>query len=420
MKPRSIDHAANEIAARLIDRVWRSYHEPAVTVVLPNGKELGDTSAASIGRIRIRELKPLLAMLWSRDLAVGDCYASGAIEIDGDLLAILDAVHSKLPSWSRWRALRSRLPRVTAPKIEVSSARRNASLHYEADTAFYKLWLDESMTYTCAYFEDEHSTLANAQLAKLDHVCRKLLLKPGERVVEAGSGWGGLAIHMARNYGVSVDCYNVSAQQNHAAKEMAADAGVADQIQFFTRDYRAIDGTYDAFVSVGMLEHVGARHYRELGNIIRRAIGTTGRGLIHTIGRDLPLPTNRWIATRIFPDGYAPSLAEALQVFEPNALSVLDVENLRLHYARTLKLWLENLRAAEDSIMEENGAEFFRRWELYLASACAGFRNGWLQLFQLTFAASQCNALPMTRAHTLPRDTRDAESGTDRALRIVG
>jgi cyclopropane-fatty-acyl-phospholipid synthase len=420
VKPRFAHRIANRIAARLLARVWRSYDQPAVTIVLPNGNELGDTSTASIGRIHIRALKPLLAMAWSRDLAVGDGYASGAIEIDGDLLAILDAIHTKLPRWSRWQSLRSYMRRSIAPQIKVNSARRNASAHYEADTTFYKLWLDESMTYTCAYFENDDSTLADAQLAKLDHVCRKLRLKPGERVVEAGSGWGGLAIHMARNYGVSVDCYNVSAQQNDTAKEMATDAGVADQIQFFTRDYRAIDGTYDAFVSVGMLEHVGARHYRELGNIIRRTIGTTGRGLIHTIGRDLPLPTNRWIATRIFPDGYAPSLAEALHVFEPNALSVLDVENLRLHYARTLELWLGNLRAAEDSIIEKNGAEFFRRWELYLASACAGFRKGWLQLFQLTFAGSQCNALPMTRAHTLPRDTRDAESGADRALRIVG
>jgi cyclopropane-fatty-acyl-phospholipid synthase len=226
-----------------------------VSIELPDGRTLGDTSTTAIGRVRIRELSPLAAMLWNRDLAVGDAYASGAIEIDGDLITVLNSVHSKLSEWSRWQALRAIMRRLIAPSIAADSAGRNASAHYEADSDFYRLWLDQTMTYTCAYFENDDSTLAVAQVAKLDHVCRKLRLQPGERVVEAGSGWGSLAIHMARNYGVSVDCYNVSAQQNDAAKKTAADAGVANQTRFFSEDYRAIDESYDAFVSVGMLEH---------------------------------------------------------------------------------------------------------------------------------------------------------------------
>jgi len=368
-----------------------------VTVELPGGRTIGCHEAQAVGHIRIANYRWLLRALLDRDLAVGDAYVDGSIAIDGDIIAVLETAHRSLPRWSvtrsRLREAGDSLPR----RISGASAHQNAAYHYETDAEFYRLWLDPSMTYTCAYFEDDAMDLAHAQTAKLDYVCRKLLLTPGERVVDAGSGWGALAIHMATHYDVTVDCFNISHRQNEIAAERAAQAGVADKIRFVDADYRSIEDSYDVFISIGMLEHVGLRHYRKLGAIARRAIGSNGRGLIHTIGRDFPMPTNGWIARRIFPGGYAPALSETMQIFEPNGLSVLDVENLRPHYARTLECWLANLHRERGVIEERYGAAFFRRWELYLASACAGFRTGWLELYQLVFSAAESNAVSLVR-----------------------
>ena len=223
-------------------------------------------------------------------------------------------------------------------------SRSNIHRHYNIGNDFYQLWLDEQLVYTCAYYAKPEMTLAEAQIAKMDHVCRKLGLKPGESVVEAGCGWGSLARHMARHYGVKVTAYNISTEQIRYARERAKAEGLDDKIQFIEDDYRTISGRYDAFVSVGMLEHVGRENFTALGGVVQRCLALNGRGLIHSIGRNLPRKTNPWLEKRIFPGAYIPSLREMLNVIEPCGLSVLDVENLRLHYARTLADWLRKLR----------------------------------------------------------------------------
>ncbi len=407
----------------MVELLWRSYGEPPVEVELRDGSVIGPRGSDAIGRIAIHNYGWLLGALRDRDLAVGDAYAGGSISIDGDLIAVLDAAHRTPPKWADHR---SRLPGIAtevARRIGRRTARRNAAHHYEADTEFYRLWLDPSMTYTCAYFENDAMNLAEAQAAKLDYVCRKLHLAPGDRVVDAGSGWGSLAIHMAAHYGVHVDCFNVSPLQNEYAARLAERAGVADKIRFHTADYRSINDRYDVFVSVGMLEHVGLAHYEELGAVVRRAIGSDGRGLIHSIGRDFPMATNGWIRQRIFPGGYAPALTEAMRVFQPNRLSVLDVENLRPHYARTLECWLSNLQRERATIEDRYGVGFYRRWELYLASACSGFRNGWLQLYQIAFASSESNEVLRVRASPTggaEENSQAQRSGAVRPLREVG
>jgi cyclopropane-fatty-acyl-phospholipid synthase len=259
------------------------------------------------------------------------------------------------------------------------------------------------MVYTCAYFPTRDVSLEAAQTAKLDLVCRKLQLKPGERVVEAGCGWGALALHMARKFGVKVRAFNISKSQLTFARERAANEGLDDLVEFVEADYREIEGRYDVFVSVGMLEHVGQRHYRELGQVIDRCLPPDGRGLIHSIGTDRPGRLNSWIERRIFPGAQPPSLGEMMPLFGPAGFSVLDVENLRLHYALTLRHWRERFIKSQDRVLEMFDQQFVRAWLFYLASSETAFSSGHLQLFQVLFARKGCNAIPWTRA-SLYRD----------------
>ena len=204
---------------------------------------------------------------------------------------------------------------------------------------------------------------------------------------------------MAKNYGVRVKAFNISREQILVARELATREGLNSQVEFIEDDYRNISGQFDVFASVGMLEHVGAEHYRELGRVIHRAIGTSGRGLLHFIGRNRPGTFSPWIRKRIFPGAYTPALREMLDLLEPWNFSVLDVENLRLHYEKTLQHWLTRFETSTDQITKMFGPEFVRAWRLYLAGSIAAFRAGTLQLFQVTFAGPECRQIPWTRAY---------------------
>jgi cyclopropane-fatty-acyl-phospholipid synthase len=272
--------------------------------------------------------------------------------------------------------------------------------HYDLGNDFYALWLDAQLVYTCGYFPDPDMSLDAAQEAKLDLVCRKLRLRPGEKVVEAGCGWGALALHMARQYGARVRAFNVSKEQLAYARARAIREGLAGRVEFVDDDYRNVSGPCDAFVSVGMLEHVGLRHLKSLATVLRRTVKRDGgRGLLHFIGRDVPRPLNSWMRRRIFPGGYPPTLAEVTtRVLGPAAMSVLDVENLRLHYARTLAVWGERFADAADEVRTRFGPEFTRAWELYLAGSEAAFTTGWMQLFQIVFAPRESAPPSWTRS----------------------
>jgi cyclopropane-fatty-acyl-phospholipid synthase len=298
------------------------------------------------------------------------------------------------PTWGE------RVRAVLSSANSLNNARRNVHHHYDLGNDFYALWLDPEMVYTCAYFPDPALSLDAAQRAKLDLVCRKLRLQPGETVIETGCGWGALALHMARHYGVRVRAFNVSKEQLQYARARAIRENLSTRVEFIDDDYRNASGVYDVFVSVGMLEHIGLRHLRSLGTVLRRTLKRDGgRGLLHFIGRDVRRPLNSWIRRRIFPGGYPPTLAEVTtHVLAPAALSVLDVENLRLHYARTLALWSERFANAKDEVRSRFGPEFTRAWELYLAGSEAAFTTGWMQLFQIVFAPRESAPPSWTRS----------------------
>ncbi len=319
---------------RLLSQLHARLGSPPVELAVRDGACVGG-GAAPVARVTFASRRTLLSILVDPSLRFGDAYSDGRLTIEGDLVGLLEAVYRAGGAGRRDSLLRGPHGNTLA------SSRDNIHHHYDIGNDFYRLWLGSSMAYTCAYYPTRDATLDEAQVAKMDHVCRKLRLRSGESVVEAGCGWGTLALHMARRYGVRVRAFNISHQQVSYARERAAREGLASRVEYLEDDYRNITGRYDAFVSVGMLEHVGVRNYTTLGHIVHRCLGGRGRGLIHSIGRNSPAPLQPWIVKRIFPGAYPPSLWEMARIFEPWNLSVLDVENLRLHYAQTLRHWLQ-------------------------------------------------------------------------------
>ena len=385
---------------RYLLRTLRSLLGPIpVALVLRDAEDRPDRDEAIVGTVRIPDRSTLLSMVMNPEVAFGDAYSAGSIEVEGDLVRALEHVNASSPRVRNgyWRLLSKWLDWAQANTRRGSA--RNIHQHYDLSNDFYRLWLDRQMVYTCAYFPTPDVSLEDAQKAKMELVCRKLGLRPGETVLEAGCGWGSLAIYMARQYNVRVRAFNISHEQIAWARDAARNAGVSSQVEFIEDDYRNAGGRFDAFCSVGMLEHVGRENYHELGRVIHRTIGDTGRGFLHFIGRNRGQPISVWIRRRIFPGAYAPSLRESLEVLEPQNFSVLDIENLRQHYARTLEHWLARFDACFDKVVHQYGMDFARMWRLYLAGSIASFRAGNLQLFQVLFAGSRCRSIPWTREH---------------------
>jgi cyclopropane-fatty-acyl-phospholipid synthase len=379
----------------LVKRLLRHLGDPQIGVGLWNGEEISPSQGEPVAVVNLGNRRTLLGLLANPSLEFGDALSDGRIEVDGDLLEFLQEVYRAAGTVvSPWAAGWLRGLYVNT----IGRSRRNVHHHYDLGNDFYGLWLDKELVYTCAYFEDRRQTLEQAQRAKLDYVCRKLRLRVGESVVEAGFGWGALALHMARVYGVRVRAYNLSHEQTMYARHRAEAEDLASRVSFIEDDYRNISGTYDVFVSVGMLEHVGRRRYQQLGEVINRCLKSDGRGLVHSIGRNRPAPIDAWIGRRIFPGAYPPTLQEMMDVFQPWEFSVLDVENLRLHYARTLEHWLERFESHQDQVVSMFDPRFVRMWRLYLTGSIAAFQAGMLQLYQILFARPGVNSLPWTRA----------------------
>jgi cyclopropane-fatty-acyl-phospholipid synthase len=393
--------------ARLLRAFLRAMGNPAVRVDLWNGESVCPAASDPVASIRIRQRGTLLRLIFNPEVEFGEAYTSGNLEVEGDLVQLLKAAYgAPVSPWVERLLRRSPRPRPNTPH----GARSNIHHHYDLGNDFYRLWLDDHMVYTCAYFASPAMSLEAAQIAKMEHVCRKVVLRPGERVVEAGCGWGALALHMAERHGVSVRAFNISREQIAYAREQAKKAGLAGRVDFIEDDYRNISGSHDVFVSVGMLEHVGTAQYRELGRVMDRCLLPHGRGLLHTIGRNRPARLNAWVQKHIFPGAHPPTLREMMDIFEPSGFSVLDVENLRLHYARTLEHWLVRFERSAQRVARMFDDAFVRAWRLYLAGSIAAFATGSLQLFQVSFARPRHNDIPWTRAH-LYTDQQERDRG---------
>ena len=380
---------------RLAAMLQRRLVPARVRLELWDGSSPYPRAEPSLGALVVDDARTLRRVLFNPHLYFGEAYMAGTLKVRGELEAVLEAINrlSLLPT--RRELVSLHIQRAN----NLQRSRRNVHHHYDLGNDFYAAWLDEQLLYTCAYFLDPAMTLEQAQVAKMDLICRKLRLRPGETVIEAGCGWGAMALHMAREYGVRVKAFNLSREQMAYARSRAAREGLTSKVEFIEDDYRNVRGEYDAFVSVGMLEHVGVKHYRDLAGVIGRVLHRErGRGLLHFIGRDIPRPLNAWIRRRIFPGGYPPTLAEvSTRVLGPARLSILDVENLRLHYARTLAHWSRRFAQVGDQVRARYGEEFRRAWELYLVGSEAAFATGSLQLFQVVFAPMEATPPYWTR-----------------------
>ncbi|MCI0400723.1 MAG: cyclopropane-fatty-acyl-phospholipid synthase family protein [Gammaproteobacteria bacterium] len=383
----------------LVRTLLNNLGDPPFSIVLWDGQTITPPGVTPQTRVLIGKRNAIYKLLIDPELEFGDLYSSGTIEVEGDLVRFLETGYDCLAGRgkiSRWLSALRRRPRANT----LSGSRHNTQHHYDIGNAFYELWLDKpAMQYSCAYFPDPAMSLEEAQVAKMHHVCRKLGLRSGQTVVEAGCGWGGLARFMAKHYGVTVKAYNIAHEQVTYAREHAAREGLGESVEYIEDDYRNIRGNYDVFVSIGMLEHVGPEQYRELGGVIDRTLKDRGFALIHTMGRNREMCMNPWIEKRIFPGAIPPTLRQMMDIFEPWAFSIIDIENLRLHYAKTLEHWLARFEDHLDEVRSQYDESFIRPWRLYLAGSIAAFTTGSLQLFQIVFTRPKNNELPWSRAH---------------------
>ena len=396
----------------ILDDILKNISERAPHT--PFSVEFWDETKKQYGRgtekfkIIFRRESALKKFLSAGTLGFGEEYMAGNIEVAGDMQAMLGL-------YDHWRDLNRNISpgvklRVLANAILARAAARdskkNIKYHYDIGNDFYSLWLDPAMTYSCAYFKNGFDSLEIAQANKHDYICKKLCLRGGEKLLDVGCGWGGMMFHAAKNYGA--DCVGCTLSQNQyeyiSQKIKENDLGA--KIKVYLKDYRQVQGVFDKFVSIGMFEHVGKNYYPDFFSMVKKTLKPSGIGVLHTIGSRFGGATDPFIAKYIFPGGFVPTLAMVADAMNKAGLVFYDVEDLRMHYAKTLGLWIANFEAAgaevknvlareiKDRIRAE---EFIRMWRLYLNGSAVAFKNAGNRLYQITFTNGVNNDLPPTR-----------------------
>jgi len=365
-------------------------------------------------------------VLLNPELALGEIYMEGNFVVENgtiaDALAILMDQPDVLPRLARprwWMRYLVRRLRQFNPR---GRSRSNVAHHYDLDGRLYSLFLDADRQYSCGYFDTPDVSLDDAQLAKKRHLAAKLLIRRGDRVLDIGSGWGGLGLYLAEMAGADVTGITLSNEQLQASNARAAERNLTDTARFLLQDYRDVIGPFDRIVSVGMFEHVGVHHYDTFFRRCADLLTDDGLMVLHSIGRSTgPDATSPWIAKYIFPGGYIPALSEVFPAVERAGLLVCDIEILRLHYAETLKAWRERFMARREEAVQLYDERFVRMWEFYLAASEMAFRKQGMMNFQIQLARRQY-VVPMTRDY-IPREEtrlRALEGGRRPRFKIAG
>ncbi|MGX1692419.1 SAM-dependent methyltransferase [Brevundimonas naejangsanensis] len=377
----------------------RTFQTRAIRVRLPDGRELtagpGEPELTAV----LTDMKAAVAIAANPDLALGEAFMDGTFRIEGG------TVYDFLQLTTSQMALRPRSPKLNwMQRIRRGAeqandrlhARSNVHHHYDLTVDFYRLFLDEDLQYSCAFFETPDASLEQAQVAKKRRLIDKLLLEPGHTALDIGAGWGGLGLSMVER-GAHVTGVTLSTEQHRTANERATALGVTDRADFRLQDYRDLDQTFDRIISVGMFEHVGVPNYQEYFDTVARLLDDDGVAVIHAIGRNSPPNrTQPWIRKYIFPGGYIPALSEVLPAIERAGLWVTDMEILRLHYAETLRHWRERFLARRGEARAMYDERFCRMWEFYLACSEVAFRELGHMVFQLQLTKKQ-TAVPLSR-----------------------
>ena len=354
-------------------------------------------------RIRFASHAAERAVILNPDLKLGEEYMNGGYVLEeGTLYDLIELAMTSVPQDRYpWWTLVPRAGRYLLRRIHQFNppgrSRSNVHHHYDLDGRLYSLFLDDDLQYSCAYFEDGVESLQEAQLAKKRHLAAKLDLRPGQRVLDIGSGWGGLGLYLAEHAGVDVTGVTLSDEQFAVSNRRAEERGLSDRVRFLLKDYRHLDGTFDRIVSVGMFEHVGVNHYRAFFNKCRDLLAPDGLMVLHSIGRfGPPADTSGFIRRYIFPGGYIPAVSEVMPHVQKSGLFTTDIEILRLHYAKTLRLWRERFLAHREEVAALYDERFVRMWEFYLAASEMAFRVGALMNFQIQLS-KKLETLPLTR-----------------------
>jgi len=353
--------------------------------------------------IRIDDPKIYSALFINPELTAGEAYMDGTLTYEGgsigDLLRVFHTNSKNLRSAPMRKALSAGVKKVRRAQQHnpVVKARENVAHHYDLSNDFYRLFLDQDLNYSCAYFERPDQSLEDAQRAKQRHIASKLMIEPGMRVLDIGCGWGGMAMYLAEHLGADVVGVTLSKEQHALANERAKERGLKDKVEFRLQDYRHVEESFDRIVSIGMFEHVGVPHYTEFFQKLSDILVDDGIALLHSIGsKSPPGVTGPWIRKYIFPGGYSPALSETLAVIERTGLWATDIEILRMHYAETLKEWNDRFQRNRDTAAEMFDERFCRMWEFYLNTSEFAFRNGSHMVFQIQLAKT-VSAVPYKR-----------------------
>lgn len=392
----------------------------ALCVIDANGDihHFGEAHSDQRGLIvRLHDKKLHRSLFLRTQMAAGEAFMNGTLTIENgniyDLLALIGR-NVRVAGWhpfNQFTRACDYLVRRFNQFNPLSKSKENVAHHYDLSRMLYELFLDNDLQYSCAYFKTPDDNLESAQQNKKHLIERKLLIEPGMRILDIGSGWGGLSLHLAQAAdSIQVDGLTLSKEQLKVSREKACQAGLDDRVQFHLRDYREHVGTYDRIVSVGMFEHVGLNHYPAYFDQIYNLLSEDGVALLHTIGRsDGPGTTDPWIRKYIFPGGYSPALSEIVRVTEKTGLIATDIEILRLHYAYTLRQWRQRFVANRTKVLELYDERFCRMWEFYLAASEMSFRYLGNVVFQIQLAKHH-ETVPVTRDYLLgdpPKKSRD-------------
>jgi cyclopropane-fatty-acyl-phospholipid synthase len=380
----------------LLDRLIRS---GTLELETADGVRHRVGSGSPCVRWRLSGQDTLRRIVADPDLALGETYMRGEWQTDpGRLADLLTLLMRNAGELAGQVGRLARLPQLLWQQLNrVRASYRNVASHYDLDEWLFRRFLDAEMYYSCAYFPQPGLDLEAAQRAKAEHIAAKLRLAPGMRVLDIGSGWGSLALHLAKHHGVEVTGLTLSARQLEVAERSARERGLSRGVRFILQDYRQHQGRYDRIVSVGMFEHVGRPFYATFFRRVASNLQDGGVALLHSICRlGPPGVTNPWVRRHIFPGGYNPALSELMDGIEHSALKVTDVEVLRQHYALTLSAWQARFQRQRAAIAERMSERFCRMWEFYLAASEAAFATGSLAVAQVQLALDH-QAVPLTR-----------------------
>jgi cyclopropane-fatty-acyl-phospholipid synthase len=398
----------------LLDRAFKAVlAQGTLRVTGPDGvtRSYGDGTGSPV-HLLVKTAEAARKLVFDADLYLGECYMDGSIDVKDctiyDVLALLMAnvEATKMPAPARLMYGLRRFKKRIDQYNPVGKAKENVAHHYDLSGALYDLFLDRDRQYSCAYFEGPEASLEDAQLAKKRHLAAKLMIKPGMKVLDIGSGWGGLGLYLAETCGAEVTGVTLSEEQHKLSSERAEQRGIADRVKFHLKDYRHLDQRFDRIVSVGMFEHVGVGHFAEYFGKIRTLLADDGAAVVHSINRsDGPGATSAWVKKYIFPGGYIPALSEVVPQIEGAGLYITDIEILRLHYAETLREWAHRFADHRDRAKDIYDERFCRMWEFYLAASECAFRFGGMNNFQIQFCRNQ-HALPLTRNYMIEEEER--------------